>query len=106
MLPRGVGSGREEIGPGRRARQDRGGLEEPAGQRPEQSLRASVSPARPGTKVPCPASPPELRPCQRCPFGATSKCPPISWVTEAFAKGSELRLRPAAGSARDSPSGH
>lgn len=106
MLPRGAGSGREEIGPGRRARQERGGLEEPAGQRPDRSLRASVSPARPGARLPCPAPPPERRPCRRCPFGATSKCPPIPWVTDAFAAGSESRLRPAARSARDSPSGH
>lgn len=108
----GRGSSREGRGadvrrrvPGRGRGRIRGGPEEPAGRRPDESPRAGVSPACPGAKVPSPAaSPPELRSCQRRPPGATSsKCPPIPWITEAFAKGPGSRPRPVAGPARDSP---
>lgn len=104
-LPRGAGSRREETSPGQRARQDPGRPGRACGtktRRESQGRRCSRLP-RGESALPCLASQIALVSCQRRPPGATSsKCPPIPWVTEAFATEPGSRPRPAAGPAWDS----
>lgn len=101
-LPRGQGADVRRRVPGGGRGQDRGRPERAGGTRTRRESRAGDSPACPGAKAPRPASPPELRLCQRRSPGATScEDPRVLWVTEALAEGPGRR--PAAGTAREYP---